>query len=350
VVDENMVVLGGNMRLLALQKMGASDCQIRMVSGLTPEQKREFVIKDNSNFGRYDFDSLANEWSDLPLADWGVDLPDDWTGADKGEPADAEPQIDKAAELNKVWKVKSGDLWQIGEHRLLCGDSTKKEDVGRVMGEEKADMVFTDPPYGMFLSTAMSERQTVKGNWKSHPKKYEKVIGDNDDFKPELINTIFDNFNGCKEIFIFGADYFAELIPKRNEGSWVVWDKRAGVETMEWSTSEFELIWSKQRHHRKIARITWSGILGTEQEPDHSKGRQHPTQKPTKLAAWFLEQWSKENETVIDLYAGAGFTMVACQNLNRKCYGIEISENYCAVILQRMKDAFPGIEIRRENA
>ena len=78
VVDENMVVLGGNMRLLALQKMGASDCQIRMVSGLTPEQKREFVIKDNSNFGRYDFDSLANEWSDLPLADWGVDLPEDW--------------------------------------------------------------------------------------------------------------------------------------------------------------------------------------------------------------------------------------------------------------------------------
>ena len=78
VVDENMVVLGGNMRLLALQKMGASDCQIRMVSGLTPEQKREFVIKDNSNFGRYDFDSLANEWSDLPLADWGIDLPDDW--------------------------------------------------------------------------------------------------------------------------------------------------------------------------------------------------------------------------------------------------------------------------------
>jgi len=78
IVDENMVVLGGNMRLLALQKMGVGDCQIRVVNGLTPEQKREFVIKDNSNFGRYDFDSLANEWSDLPLADWGVDLPDDW--------------------------------------------------------------------------------------------------------------------------------------------------------------------------------------------------------------------------------------------------------------------------------
>lgn len=78
VVDENMIVLGGNMRLLALQKMGVSDCQIKMVSGLTPEQKREFVIKDNSNFGRYDFDALANEWSDLPLSDWGVDLPDDW--------------------------------------------------------------------------------------------------------------------------------------------------------------------------------------------------------------------------------------------------------------------------------
>lgn len=78
VVDENMIVLGGNMRLLALQKMGVSDCQIRVVNGLTPEQKREFIIKDNSNFGRYDFDTLANEWSDVPLADWGVNMPDDW--------------------------------------------------------------------------------------------------------------------------------------------------------------------------------------------------------------------------------------------------------------------------------
>ncbi len=113
VVDENMVVLGGNMRLLALQKMGASDCQIRVVNGLTPEQKREFVIKDNSNFGRYDFDSLANEWSDLPLVEWGVDIPDHWVGevldftSGNGE--------NKQTTYNKLADKKGGVLFSFGE-------------------------------------------------------------------------------------------------------------------------------------------------------------------------------------------------------------------------------------------
>ena len=129
VVDETMTVLGGNMRLLALKKAGAKECVAKIVTGLSPAQKREFIIKDNSAFGEWDMDLLSSSWSDLPLADWGVDLPEDWLGGDKTEPADAEPQIDRAEELNKVWGVKTGDLWQIGEHRLLCGDSTKKESV-----------------------------------------------------------------------------------------------------------------------------------------------------------------------------------------------------------------------------
>ena len=123
VVDETMTILGGNMRYLALQKSGAKEATAKVVTGLTPAQKREFIVKDNAAFGEWNMEDLANSWADLPLADWGVDLPDDWLGADKGEPADAEPQIDRAEELNKTWKVKTGDLWQIGEHRLLCGPS-----------------------------------------------------------------------------------------------------------------------------------------------------------------------------------------------------------------------------------
>ena len=114
VVDEGMMVLGGNMRTLALRKAGAKECVAKIVTGLTPEQKREFVIKDNSAFGSWDMDALANGWDDLPLVDWGVDLPEDWMTAPTGEPADAEPQIDRAEELNKVWKVKSGDLFGLG--------------------------------------------------------------------------------------------------------------------------------------------------------------------------------------------------------------------------------------------
>ena len=117
IVDEKMIVLGGNMRLLGLQKIGVKDCTAKIVTGLSKKQKREFIIKDNASFGSWDMDALANAWGDLPLADWGVDLPEDWLKSD-AEPADAEPQMDKAAELNKKWQVKYGDLFAIGGHTV----------------------------------------------------------------------------------------------------------------------------------------------------------------------------------------------------------------------------------------
>ena len=117
IVDEKMIVLGGNMRLLGLQKIGVKDCTAKIVTGLSKKQKREFIIKDNASFGSWDMDALANSWGDLPLAEWGFDLPDDWLKSD-AEPSDAEPQMDKAAELNKKWQVKYGDLFAIGGHTV----------------------------------------------------------------------------------------------------------------------------------------------------------------------------------------------------------------------------------------
>ncbi len=149
IVDENNVVLGGNMRLAAIKALGLKEIPdewVKRADDLTEDEKREFIIKDNAGFGEWDWDAIANEWSDLPLGDWGLDVPGFEAVEEVGE-ADAEPQIDKAAELNKKWKVKSGDLWQIGEHRLLCGDSTKREDVERLMGGENAGITVTSPPY-----------------------------------------------------------------------------------------------------------------------------------------------------------------------------------------------------------
>jgi len=354
-----LVIIAGNQRYEAAKSLKLKEVPTFLIEGLDEAKEREIIIRDNISNGEFDFDLLANEWSDLPLVEWGVDLPEDWLtgGAGTGDPTDAEPQIDRAEELNKTWRVKTGDLWQIGEHRLLCGDSTKKEDVARVMGGEKADMVLTDPPYGMYLDTDFSsmknELKFAQAKGVKAGKKYNQVEGDHADFRPELIISLFDNFNYCKEMFLFGADYYSEYLQDKNGGSWIVWDKRSNDDTADdivasrdkIFTSAFELCWSKYKHKRKIARILWAGIFGTEKENNHV--RYHPTQKPVRLFEWFLNNWGKPGDVLTDPFLGSGTTMVACQNLNRKCRGIEISPAYCAVILQRMTDAFPGIEIRR---
>jgi hypothetical protein len=142
IVDESFMVLGGNMRLAAIKSLGMKDIPdewVKRADELTDEQKREFIIKDNNSFGQYDWDELANGWSDLPLTEWGVDIPDFEAVEPAGE-ADAEPQIDKAAELNEKWGVKTGDLWQIGGHRLICGDSRKTPTVDRLLDGAKCEV------------------------------------------------------------------------------------------------------------------------------------------------------------------------------------------------------------------
>ena len=346
IVDENNVVLGGNMRLAAIKALGHKEIPdewVKRADDLTEAEKREFIIKDNAGFGEWDWDVIANEWSDEPLADWGLDVPGFEAVEEVGD-ADAEPQIDKAAELNKKWKVKSGDLWQIGEHRLLCGDSTKRGDVGRLMGGEKAQMVFTDPPYGMNLNADFSDMDSkFKGSTGGN--KYSAVIGDCEDFRPELITAILEYFADCPEMFIWGADYFAEYLVNKNAGSWIVWDKRLDESADKMYGSTFELCWSKAKHKREIARVKWAGIFGMEKED--TKTRQHPTQKPTELAKWFFDKWGDGAYLVADVFGGSGSTMVAAENTNRKAYLCEISENYCAVILERMATAFPDIEIKK---
>ena len=228
---------------------------------------------------------------------------------------------------------KLGDIWQLGNHRLMCGDSTDKECVDKLMNGKKADMVFTDPPYGMNLDTDFSGMKSKLFKGKTGGSDYTKVIGDNDDFKPELITTIFNNFNYCKEIFTWGADYYAELLPNKNDGSWIVWDKRLNDSADKMYGSCFELCWSKNKHKRDIARIKWAGIFGMEKQD--TKNRVHPTQKPINLIFWFLNKYSKKNDLIVDLFGGSGSTLIACEYLNRNCYMMELDPKYCDVIITR---------------
>ena len=211
------------------------------------------------------------------------------------------------------------------------------------MNGAKADMVFTDPPYGMNLDTDYSGMKSEIFKGGIGGKKYEQGIVD--DFNPKMIDIIMSL--NIKETFLWGADYFAELLPNKNDGSWIVWDKRAnGNDDIEEDYSSdkmygscFELCWSKNRHKREIARVKWAGIFGMSNQ-DQNK-RFHPTQKPLELCNWFIKKYSDDNNSILDLFGGSGSTLIACEQLNRNCYMMELDPKYIDVIINRW-ESFTG--------
>jgi len=242
---------------------------------------------------------------------------------------DDEVVEDEVPEVTENPISKLGEVYQLGRHRIMCGDSTKIEDVEKLMDGKKADMVFTDPPYGMDLNTDYTSL-----SWGGRKgKKYEAVIGDKEDFKPELIKSIFDNFGYCKEMFIWGADYFYKLIPEFDKGHFIVWDKTLASNGDAGSNSEYELLWTKEKHKRQVLHFNWFRYFGLSKQ-DGGK-RIHPTQKPLQVLTPIIEGYTKENEIISDIYLGSGSTLIACEQTNRICYGMEIDCRYIDVIRKR---------------
>lgn len=291
-------------------------------------------IAANKHGGEWDMPQLEEWLRDLNLSGFNLDV----TGFDTKELNSlgvslTTPDPEKDAIEDDVPEPtrsisKLGDIYELGEHRLMCGDSTSIDAVEKLMAGSKADMVFTDPPYGMDLDTDYSKLPSTKAEGN---KTYKKVAGDADDFKPELIQTIFAAFADCPEIFIFGADYFAELLVNKNEGSWIVWDKRIEEKFDRMFGSAFELCWSKGKHKREIARFN-NTLFGGDIE---SRGKVHPTQKPTKLIEWFFDKWGKPQDKVADLFGGSGSTLIACEKTKRKCFMMELDPHYVDVIVSR---------------
>lgn len=355
IVDENNVVLGGNMRLAAIKALGHKEIPdewVKRADDLTEAEKREFIIKDNAGFGEWDWDVIANEWSDEPLADWGLDVPGFEAVEEVGD-ADAEPQIDKAAELNKKWKVKTGDLWQIGEHRLLCGDSTKREDVERLMGDDIASLIWTDPPYGVSYGDKLEA---------SNPMGYRVRQIENDDLDDasleQLLRDAMNNFgNHC----VKGCAIYAACPPGKQLPT--------AINAFVGSCFEFrwQLVWvkdslvlSRADYHFRHENILYGwkpdgGHYFTEDRtqdsvfevPRPKVSDEHPTMKPIDLIAQMIRNSSRKGEIVVDMFGGSGSTMLAAANNGRRARLMELTPNFSAVILERMATAFPDIEIKR---
>ena len=337
-INTNGNIISGHQRIKALILLGRGNEEIDVRlpdKELSLEEEQELNIRANKNTGEFDFDLLAN-FDDSLLKEIGFSSME----LDKIFSIGNDEKDDLVPEEPKEAKSKLGDLYILGNHRILCGDSTKIEDVEKLMDGKKANLVFTDPPYGMKLNADFSDMKGIAGG-----NKYDNVIGDDIDYNPE---HIFRDFGYCKEIFLWGADYYAERIPKRNEGCFEVWDKtESGISPNsayeKQFGSNFELCWSKTKHKRQVFPCLWKGIFGLSQED--VKKRLHPTQKPVKLLEMFLKQFSDRDNLVVDLFLGSGSTLIACEKTNRICYGCEIDPKYIDVIVQRYVDFSGNHEI-----
>lgn len=343
-VDRNGKVIAGNKTSEAAAAIGMEGVVVVQTTGaqLVVVQRtdldldedtaaRELAIADNRA------SEIGLEWDTEVLAELGaeIDLSTFWTKDEIGLLLEQDVTSgggDDAPEVQDgPTRVQPGELWQLGRHRLLCGDSTVKVDVDRLLQGERTSMVLTDPPYGIDLETdytAINIGSKMVGNSvKRHT--YAPVAGDDQPFDASAVYGL----DGVKEQFWFGADYYAQSLGEtEHEGSWLVWDKRKPSQD-EGFGSGFELIWSKQRHKRILLRFEWFGFLsGGDRE---AINRQHPTQKPSTLYADIMQRWGNEGDIVYDPFAGSGPTVIAAERTNRKARVVELSPHYCDVILTR---------------
>jgi len=267
-------------------------------------------------------------------------------GVKGGAEADAEPQVDQAEELNKKWQVKPGDLWRIGPHRLLCGDSTKAADVARVMGGEGADCVLTDPPY---CSGGFQESGKKSG---SIGTRGDTMIA-NDTLSTRgyiaLMKSVLGHTNaGVAYIFTDWRMWVNLFDICESSGfgvrNMIVWDKGTPGMGRGWR-SQHELVLAAMRVTQPFDPHKAQGNVIQSQRTGNVL---HPTEKPADLLAKILDVTDMAR-VIYDPFAGSGTTLVACENLGRKCRAVEISPAYCAVILERMAQAFPKLEITRDD-
>ena len=350
VVDEDGMILGGNMRWRALQEIYGKNGEIpdewvSVAEGWSEEKKREFVIKDNSQFGEYDWDMLANEWDAADLSDWGVDFPQDWAGTTPTEEEREASEDDFDETKDEVPTIcKDGDIWQLGSHRLMCGDSTDPGSVALLMNGEKADIAFASPPYNAGFG-----KNLTKDNGRS---KY--TNGDNDnhstEYYHEFLSKYIDNASNHSLYNFVNIQFLANnktalmqtVFDKLNRlADIIIWDKGrsqpAAAENVLNSEFEFVFVFS-EKANRNIGTIPFHGTLKNivHISPGRNEfAEQHNAVFPIELPAHFIQHFAKES--VLDLFGGSGTTLIAAEQLGRRCFMMELDPHYCDIIIARFE-------------
>lgn len=353
-----LVILAGNQRYKAAKALGMTEVPTITLHGLTEEREREIIIRDNVNNGEWDMDALANEWDAGQLQDWGVDLPElqSVTEIVEDEAPKAEPDEEPITKL--------GQIWQLGKHRLMVGDSTKADQVAALMDGEKANLLVTDPPYNVAYES-------------NDGKKIQNDNMGDDNFRAFLTDAMLAADGVMKpgaSFYIWHAD--SEGFNFRysvKAAGWtlrqaIIWVKNAlvlGRQDYQWIHEPCLYGWKDGAGHyfRDIRSETtvfddekpidelsnkelkelvanYRAALPTSviRENKPSKSEEHPTMKPVKLIARLVANSSRERERVLDIFGGSGTTMIACEQLGRSCYMMELDPHYADVIIERWQN------------
>ena len=334
--------LGGNMRLKAAQELKMPTLPVEMADDWTEEQRREFIIKDNVGYGEWNWDELANDWDQQQLTDWGLDIPGFVV---EPEVEEDDYEIPDTIETDIVL----GDLFEIGEHRLLCGDATDSDHVAKLMGGALADLVVTDPPY----NTGMKGNDDAKA-------RLSQMF--NDSFTPEEWEELkvgsFNNYNlftkGECAFYVFidwrRVSEFKEILESiADVKNVIVWDKGVHGLGSDYKSTYENIVVGKKGKPKINNRIglDYQDIWRVQRTIGRDKD--HATKKPIELLKKPIQHASKQDDIVLDLFGGSGSTMITAHQLKRRGYLQELNPKYCQVIIDRMKALDPTLIIKKNG-
>ena len=329
-VDEQNNLIAGHGRLLAARKLKLDKVPAVVVTGLDDRKRRALVIADNKlalNAG-WDEEALRVELEDL-AGDFGelMGFSEDELVAllKQDEGTEGLTDEDAVPEVPAVPVTVEGDVWLLGRHRLMCGDSTSIDAVDKLIAGVLIDLVHTDPPYGIQEKGDRSGRGGI-------------TQGNNlQDFNDESTDAARDAFALCASMGIqrqvwWGANYYSHAVPET--ANWLVWDKRV-EEKQKDMNSDCELAWVKSKWASvRIFRHLWKGLI---KASEHGQKRVHPTQKPVALVEWVFDYY-KDVNTVLDLFGGSGSTLIAAERQGKQGFLMELTPHYCDVIIKRWQD------------
>lgn len=341
--EDKYVIIGGNMRYRAALDLGITELPCKIIPPDTPISKlKAYTLKDNIAYGEYDWDMLSNEWDSQDLDAWGLDVWQDDKNIDSGGSDEIPNEEDGSIEV----RCKVGDVWQLGDHRLMCGDSVNLDEVQKLMGGGLADMCFTDPPYGV----SIGDKNKTLNSFQRSGRCITNIKNDTlsaEELYPILVSAMTNTRLSCKEDACYyvtspqnGDLGMMMMMMMKDAGLPVkhilIWEKNSATFSLgrldyDYQHEPIFYTWTKKHHNYRNGE--YRTTIWHYDKPKRCD--LHPTMKPVALVENCLRDATKEGDAVVDLFGGSGTTLIACENLGRKCYTMEKDPHYCDVIIAR---------------